>query len=241
MHTADSRLRQERSRLLAQAGQFGPRGVEVTLGALGAGAQLAARFLEHLGAGFQRGAQLVALAGRVGAQLLELPRGILSGPRGFRAGVLGAGLGCGGALFRALSGLPVLFGLLARPVPVGLGGPDEGLGVGAGLAGQFLGLPLGLGDPGLGGAYRGVGVGLGTADCLGRLGMGLGDRCSGGFLGGRDAALGVSAGSLELLRVLGGRSGELISGLAGAVLGVLGVPGPLPRLRRWPGHGLLRR
>ena len=37
-------------RLLAQAGQLGPRGVEVTLGALGPAAQLAARFLEHLGA-----------------------------------------------------------------------------------------------------------------------------------------------------------------------------------------------
>src|SRR5690242_1337243 len=117
------RLRQERPppRLLAQAGQLGARGVEVALGAFGPGAQLAARFLEHLGAGFQRGAQFVALAGRVGAELLELPRGVLPGPRGLRAGVLGAGLGGGGALFRALSGLPVLFGLLACPVAVGLG------------------------------------------------------------------------------------------------------------------------
>ena len=126
------------SRLLAQAGQFGPRGVEVALGAFGAGAQLAARFLEHLGAGFQRGAQLVALAGRVGAQLLELPRGVLPGPRGFRAGVLGAGLGGGGALVRALGGLPVLPGLLVCLVTVALGGTDEGLRVGAGLAYCFL-------------------------------------------------------------------------------------------------------
>src|SRR5205823_11310787 len=75
-------------RLLAQAAQLGLRGVEVAPGALGPGAQLAARLLEHLGAGFQRGAQLIALAGRVGTQLLELPRGVLPGPRGLRARVL---------------------------------------------------------------------------------------------------------------------------------------------------------
>src|ERR1700761_8511978 len=50
------------SRSLAQAGQLGPRGVEVALGAFGPGAQLAARLLEHLRAGFQRSAQLVAPA-----------------------------------------------------------------------------------------------------------------------------------------------------------------------------------
>src|SRR6201989_3000646 len=114
------------SRSLAQAGQLGPRGVEIALGALRAAAQLAARLLEHLRAGFQRGAQLVALAGRVAAQLLELPRGVLPGPRGLRAGILGTGLGRGGALVRALSGLPVLLGLPACPVTVGLCAADEG-------------------------------------------------------------------------------------------------------------------
>src|SRR5690349_15917276 len=110
------------SRSLAQAGQLGPRGVEIALGALGAAAQLAARLLEHLGAGFQRGAQLVALAGRVGAQLLELPRGVLPGPRGLRARILGAGLGGGRALVS-------LCGLRKRPVPVlsGLANPLVGL------------------------------------------------------------------------------------------------------------------
>src|ERR1700746_88613 len=105
-------------RLLAQAGPLGLRGAEYALGALGPGAQLAARFLEHLGAGFQRGAQFVALAGRVGAELLELPRGVLPGPRRLRAAVLGAALAGGGALFRPLSGLPVLLGLLACLVTV---------------------------------------------------------------------------------------------------------------------------
>src|SRR5205814_7955235 len=125
----------------AHAGQLGPRGVKVALGALGAGAQLAARFLEHLRARFKRGAQLVALTGRVGAQLLEFPRGVLPGPRGLRARVLGTGLGGSGALVRVLSGLPVLLGLPARLVTVGLCRADEGLRVGADLADQFLGLP----------------------------------------------------------------------------------------------------
>src|SRR3954471_3925813 len=58
--------------LLAHAGQLGPGGVEVALGALGPAAQLPARLLEHLRAEFQRAPQLVPLAGRVGAQLLEL-------------------------------------------------------------------------------------------------------------------------------------------------------------------------
>ena len=200
--------------LLAASGQLGAGGVKVAFGALGPGAQLAARFLEHLGAGFQRGAQLVPLAGRVGAQLrelggvcpghlgqalggvgepgedlvplpvgvgaqlLELAGGVFPDPRGLRAGVLGAGLRRGGALICGLGGLPVLLGLLAYPVPVGLGGADEGLGVGADPAGQFLGLPLGLGDAGLGGADRGVGVGLGPPDRLVRLGACLADGLS---------------------------------------------------------------
>jgi hypothetical protein len=63
--------RQERP-LPRSLAQEGPRGVEVLLGALGPGTQLTARLLEHLRAGFHRGAQLIALAGRVGAQLLEV-------------------------------------------------------------------------------------------------------------------------------------------------------------------------
>ena len=107
------------------------------------------------------GEDLVPFPVGVGAQLLELAGGVFPAPRGLRAGVLGPGFGCGDALIGGLGGLPVLLGLLARPVPVGLGGADEGLGVGTDLAGQFLGLPPGLGDAGLGGADRGVGVGLG--------------------------------------------------------------------------------
>jgi hypothetical protein len=54
------------------ASRLSTKHVKFPFGALGAGAQFAARFLEDLGAGFQRGAQVLALAGRVGAQLLEL-------------------------------------------------------------------------------------------------------------------------------------------------------------------------
>ena len=148
--------------LLADPGQLGPGGVKVTLGALGAAAQLAARLLEHLGAGFQRGAQVLPLACRVGADLRELGRvrrrhlgqppggvgepgqdlvpfplgvaaqllnlacGVFTGPRRLCAGVIGAGLGGGGAL-------AVLRGLRERLVPGVTGGPDEALGLGLGL------------------------------------------------------------------------------------------------------------
>jgi hypothetical protein len=56
---ASPALRQERP-LPCSLAQKGPRGVEVLLGALGPGTQLTARLLEHLRAGFHRGAQLVA-------------------------------------------------------------------------------------------------------------------------------------------------------------------------------------
>ena len=58
-------LRQERPPppLTGACGQLGPRGVEVPLGALGPGTQLTARLLEHLRAGFHRGAQFVAELG----------------------------------------------------------------------------------------------------------------------------------------------------------------------------------
>ena len=55
-------LRQERP-LPRSLAQEGPRGVEVLLGALGPGTQLTARLLEHLRAGFHRGAQFVAELG----------------------------------------------------------------------------------------------------------------------------------------------------------------------------------
>lgn len=82
--------------------------------------------------------------------------------------------------------LAVPLGLLACLVPVGFGRADEGLGVGTDLAGQVLGLALGVSDPGLGGAHCGVGVGLGPPDRLGGLrlrlldgerGMGRGLHC----------------------------------------------------------------
>ena len=50
----------------------GPGIVKVTFGALSAVAQFGARVLEHLGAGFQRAAQLVPLACRVDAQLSSI-------------------------------------------------------------------------------------------------------------------------------------------------------------------------
>ena len=71
--------------LLAHAGQLGPGGVEVALGALGPAAQLAARLLEHLRAGFQRSPQLVPLAGRVDPEPLKFGgvcRGHLGEPPG---------------------------------------------------------------------------------------------------------------------------------------------------------------
>ncbi len=49
------------------------------------------------------GAQPVQLGGGAGAQLLELAGGVFPGPRGFRAGGLGAGPGRGGALPGLLS------------------------------------------------------------------------------------------------------------------------------------------
>ena len=181
-----------RAGVLAHPGQLSLCGVKVTLGALGAGAQLAARLLEHLGAGFQGGPQFFALAvgigpdplelggvrprhlgqavggvgepgedlvpfplgvgaqlvqvagglgadlrdlvaclgggalgpglgrgdggGALGAQLLELAGGVLPGPHGLGAGVLGACLGSGGALRGFLSFLPSLLGARDRAV-----------------------------------------------------------------------------------------------------------------------------
>jgi hypothetical protein len=79
--SASTRPRRSRSAcgrgLLPHLDQLGADGVKVALGALGSGAQL----LEHLGAGFQHGTQLVPLTGRVGPQLLEFG--------GVRAGRLG--------------------------------------------------------------------------------------------------------------------------------------------------------
>jgi len=147
-----------RLRFLAHPGHLGPRGVKVALGALGAAAQLAGRLLEHLGAGFQRGAQLVALAGRISAQLLELG-GVSPGHFGKAAGgVVEPGedlvpfpLGVGAQLLelagRVLSGprglgacgvgaclgggcaLVSLRGLRERLVPGVIGGADAGPGL----------------------------------------------------------------------------------------------------------------
>src|SRR5258708_26514193 len=56
--------------------------VQLALGPLGPGAQLGAGILEHLGAGLQGGAQLVALAGSVAAYPVQLPRGGGAASRG---------------------------------------------------------------------------------------------------------------------------------------------------------------
>ena len=76
--------------------------------------------------------------------LIELPCGVFPGPRGLGACVFCACVGGGGALVCGLGGLPVLLCQLARLVPVGLGCADEGLSIGAHLAGQLLGLALTL-------------------------------------------------------------------------------------------------
>ncbi len=117
------------------------------------------------------GEDLVPFPLGVGTQLVKFAGRVFANPRGLRACIFCACAGGRSALVRTLGGLPVLLGLLARPVPVGLGGADEGLGIGAYLAGQLLGLPLGFGDPGLGGIDCGVGVGLCSPDRL--VGAGL--------------------------------------------------------------------
>ncbi len=56
---------------------------------------------------------LVAFPFGVGAELVEFAGGVLSGPRGLRACVLGARLGRGGAPLGGPGGFLVLVGLLA--------------------------------------------------------------------------------------------------------------------------------
>ena len=124
-----------------------------------------------------------------------------------------------------LSGLPVLLGLPARLVTVGLCRADEGLRVGADLADQFLGLPLGLGDPGLGGAHCGVGVGLSPADRLSRLSACLTDGLVGSLADPLDFGVRVRTRLLGLgLRLAGA--------LLGLVARVLSGPEFLVRLYR---------
>ena len=158
-----------RPALLARPGQLGPRGVKVALGALGAGAQLAARLLEHLGAGFQRGAQFLALACRVGAQLRRVPR---------RApGHLGQAVGGVGEPGEDLVPLPLVVGAYLAELTRGVGPGPRGfcacvLGPRVGGRGALVGL-RGLREglvPGvIGGADKGLGLGPGLLDRLLRL------------------------------------------------------------------------
>ena len=135
--------------------------------------------LSGLDAGLHGFAQLVTFPGGVGAHLIEHPGRFLVCPVGVGPGGIRARLGRGGPLLGGPGGLLVLARLFPCLVTVGLGGADEGLSIGAGLADQLLGLPLGLRDPGLSSAHRGVGVGVGPPDRLVRLRAGLAD----GFVG----------------------------------------------------------
>src|SRR5258708_14244820 len=65
-----------------------PGSVQFALGPLGPCPELRAGFLEDLGAGLQRGAQLVALAGSVGADLRGLGPGALGALIGLRSCLL---------------------------------------------------------------------------------------------------------------------------------------------------------
>jgi hypothetical protein len=171
---------------------------QVALGPLGPLPQLGAGFLQDPGAVLERCAQFFPLAGGVGAD-----------PGGLGPGILGLGPGRG----RALPGLVTGF----------LGGPDEVLGLGPGLAGFLLCLPdlavgadLRLGD-------RLVPLGLGGADLAGGgladpLGFGPGQRGLLEGLGG--SLLGLLAGGfggLQLLVHLRRRG----AGLLGVGLGLL--------------------
>ena len=125
----------------------------------------------------------------------------------------------------------MLLCLLACPVTVGLGGADEGLGVGAHLAGQLLRLPFSLGDPGLGGAHGGVGVCLGAPDRLGRLCLRL-----------VNAGLGFLADPLGLGGVRGGGLGQALVSLARpGLLGGQVLAHLLGRLVRRAAHLVSRR
>jgi hypothetical protein len=217
-------------------GELVPRGVEVALGALGAGAQVGARLLEYLGAGFHRGAQFVALAGGVGAELLELG--------GVRPGHLGQ---AGGGVVEPGEDL-VPFPLRVGAQLVGVTGgvfPDSrgfcagvlGPGVGGRSALVCLrGLREGLVACVPGGVNLRLGLCACTPDCLLRLRLGaagalLGRRDRGGlvrlgrcdravpvFLGDGDARLGLLADLLEFGGVRGGGFGQPVVRLAGAGL-----------------------
>ena len=177
------------------------------------------------------GEDLVPLPVGVGAQLVELASGVFPSPRSLRACVLGPGRGRGRAL-------PGLLSIGAGLVAGGLGGADEGLGLGPGLVdrlprllGRAVGAGLGLGDAGglvrPGPGDRLVALGrrggdllsrfrAGTLD-LGRCGgaglLGLSERCGGALL----SLLAGSLGGLQLLVHLRRRG----AGLFGVGLGLL--------------------
>jgi hypothetical protein len=170
-----------RHRLLARASQLSPGSVEVTLGTLGAGAQLATSLLEHLCAGFQRGAQFLALT-----------RGVFSGPRGFCACVLGACVG-------GRSALVGLRGLRKRLVLGVVRGADLRLGFGPCTPDRFLRLRLGAPHALISLGPRGGLVRFGALHCGVTLCVSLAD----GFV-----ALG--ADPLEFGSVRGGGLGQAV-------------------------------
>ncbi len=166
------------------------------------------------------GTQPFQFGGGAGTQLLELAGGVFPCPRGFRAGGLGEGSGRSGAL-------PGLLGLGAGLVPGGLGGANEGLGVGAGPLDRFprCRFRAGRARPGVGDG--GGLVRLGLADGLVTFGRCGADPPGGVRLGLLDPGGGVRAGLPGLLEGVGG---ALFSLLAGGLGGLQ----PLIHLRR--GH-----
>ena len=135
------------------------------------------------------GTEPLQLGGRTGAQLPDLARGVLAGPRGLRACVLDTGLGRGGPLPGGPGGLLMLVRLFARLVPGGFGGADEGLSLGPGLFDRLLCF-----------GGRAVGALAGGGDGGGLVRFGCGHRGVPFAGGGVDAGLRLAADAVQLRR-----------------------------------------
>ena len=202
--------------------------------------------LGGLDAGLHGLAQLVTFPARVGPHLVEHPGRFLVCPVGVGPGGIRARLGCGGPLPGGPGGLLVLVRLLPCLVTVGLGSPDEGLGLGLCLADHLPDLPLSGSDTGVSGpdglSNAGLCVFLRRLDRPGRLVAGaLQLRLVPGStrLEVRTCCVGVSAGLLgvglgrfDLPRHLPGQPGGLLCALLcsqpGRLLPVSGAPRGIP-------------
>ena len=133
----------------------------------------------------------------IGAQLLDLSRGVFTGPRGLCACVIGPGLGRGGPLVSLRS-------LREGLVPGVVSGAHEVLGLGKGLLDRLPRLRFGPARalPGL-------------IDGSNLLRLGPRDRAVPVFLGDGDARLGFLADPLELGGVRGGGLGQAVVSFTG--------------------------